>query len=240
MGRSRNVAYVATWPGVRSPRSSARSDSSAVTISAFSSLIAAVRTRTAPALVTAWTRIASRTPPWARGTLSRLRLSISRAARMASRASDLEPSFVLRTRLVARLHALAVELSRGGIAKRLNSTDAAKFLATVTPTDPVAELTADIAGLEAQIKRSECRIRDAVRASGTTLTDIFGIGPVIAAMLIALHLAAMIQLRHRDSDGRANFERRIAEGKTGKEAIRALKRQLSNVVYRHLVTDGLR
>jgi transposase len=97
-----------------------------------------------------------------------------------------------RTRLVARLHALAVELSPGGIAKRLNSTGAGKFLATVTPTDPVArlrkdliaELATDIAGLEAQIKQSERRIRDAVRASGTTLNDIFGIGPIIAAMLI--------------------------------------------------------
>ena len=50
----------------------------------------------------------------------------------------------------------------GGIAKELNSTDAAKFLATLTPTDPVAqlrtdlltELAADIAGIEAQIKQS--------------------------------------------------------------------------------------
>ena len=41
-----------------------------------------------------------------------------------------------RTRLVSRVHALAVELSPGGIAKELNSTDAAKFLATLTPTDP--------------------------------------------------------------------------------------------------------
>jgi hypothetical protein len=61
------MAHVVTWPEVRSPRSSARNDSSAVAIIAFSSLISPVRTRTAPALVTAWTRIASRTPSWARG-----------------------------------------------------------------------------------------------------------------------------------------------------------------------------
>jgi transposase len=196
-----------------------------------------------------------------------------------------------RSRLVARLHALATELSPGGIAKRLNSTDAAKFLAGITPTDAVAqlrcdliaELADDIARLEAQSKRSERRIRDAVAASGTTVTDIYGIGPVIAAMLIgntgdigrfanrdryaayngtapvefssggrvvhrvsergnrtlnhALHLAAMCQLRQRHSEGRAYFDRRVAEGKTNKEAIRALKRQISNNVYRHLVAD---
>ena len=49
----------------------------------------------------------------------------------------------------------------------------------------------------------------------------------------------MIQLRQRHSEGRAYYERRVAEGKTGKEAIRALKRQLSNIVYRHLVADAI-
>jgi transposase len=172
-----------------------------------------------------------------------------------------------RSRLVARLHALATELSPGGIAKRLNSTDAAKFLADITPTDAVAqlrwdliaELADDIARLETQSKHSERRVRDAVAASHTTVTDIYGIGPVIAAMLIgntgniarfanrdryaayngtapvefssggrivhrvsergnrtlnhALHLAAMCQLRQRHSEGRAYFDRRVAEGK---------------------------
>jgi hypothetical protein len=32
-------------------------------------------------------------------------------------------------------------------------------------------------------------------------------------------------------------ERKLAEGKTKKEAIRALKRRLSDVVYRHLKAD---
>ena len=56
----------------------------------------------------------------------------------------------------------------------------------------------------------------------------------------ALHMAVICQLRHRDSEGRAYFERRVAEGKTKKEAIRALKRQVSNRVYRHLVADAAR
>ncbi len=56
----------------------------------------------------------------------------------------------------------------------------------------------------------------------------------------ALHLAAMCQLRQRHSDGRAYFDRRVADGKTNKEAIRALKRQISNNVFRHLVADARR
>jgi transposase len=47
---------------------------------------------------------------------------------------------------------------------------------------------------------------------------------------------AVVQLRH-DTDGRAYYRRRLAEGKTPMEAIRALKRRLSDVVYRQLIRD---
>ena len=40
--------------------------------------------------------------------------------------------------------------------------------------------------------------------------------------------------------GRRYFERRVAKGKTKKEALRALKRQVSNRVYRHLLADAAR
>jgi transposase len=53
----------------------------------------------------------------------------------------------------------------------------------------------------------------------------------------ALHVIAISQLRH-DTLGRQYFDRKVAEGKTTKEAIRALKRRLSDVVYRHLVADA--
>jgi len=38
--------------------------------------------------------------------------------------------------------------------------------------------------------------------------------------------------------GRAHFERKVAEGKTKKEAVRSLKRQVSNAVYRQLLLDA--
>ena len=56
----------------------------------------------------------------------------------------------------------------------------------------------------------------------------------------ALHMAAICQLRHPHSDGRAYFDRRVAEGKTNKEALRSLKRHVSNAVYRQLVADAAR
>lgn len=46
------------------------------------------------------------------------------------------------------------------------------------------------------------------------------------------------QIRQSGSDGRAYLDRKVAEGKTKKEAVRSLKRQVSNAVYRQLVLDA--
>ncbi len=52
----------------------------------------------------------------------------------------------------------------------------------------------------------------------------------------AIHIAAVTQFRNQ-SEGRVFYDRKIGEGKTHKEAIRALKRQISDRVYSHLVAD---
>jgi transposase len=54
----------------------------------------------------------------------------------------------------------------------------------------------------------------------------------------AIHMMAVTQIRNRKSDGRAYYERKRLEGKTGKEALRCLKRRLSDVIYRQLVADA--
>jgi transposase len=192
------------------------------------------------------------------------------------------------------MHALLAELAGGGIAKEINASDVDRFLEAITPATPVeqvrydlaVELLDDIRRLDNQLKTSHKRIRDAVRASGTSVTELFGVGPIIAGMLIgysgdvtrfrnrdhyaayngtapvefssggrvvhrlsergnrklnhALHMAVICQLRQPHSDGRAYFDRRVAEGKTNKEAIRSLKRHVSNAVYRKLLADARR
>ena len=197
-----------------------------------------------------------------------------------------------RTQVVCRLHALLVELAPGGIAKEINASDVDGFLARLSPVTPVeqiryqlaVELLDDIRRLDEQLKASHKRIRAAVLVSGTSLTELFGIGPIIAAMLIgytgdigrfanrdhyaayngtapvefssggrtvhrlsqrgnrqlnhALHMAAICQMRQPHSDGRAYVDRKVADGKTKREAIRALKRQISNAAYRQLVIDA--
>ena len=199
-----------------------------------------------------------------------------------------------RSRVVSRLHALLVELSPGGISKEINVSNAVAFLADVTPVTSVEQIRFDLAGdllddirrLDAQLKESHKRIAVVVRASLTTVTDLFGVGPMTAAILIgntgdirrfrnrdhfaaytgtspvefssggriahrlsrrgnrtlnaAIHMAAVTQLRHKHSKGRIYFERKVAEGKTNREALRSLKRHLSNAIYHQLVADAHR
>jgi transposase len=47
----------------------------------------------------------------------------------------------------------------------------------------------------------------------------------------------MVQLR-RDTPGRLYYRRRLAEGKTTMEALRALKRHLSDIVYKQMRRDA--
>ncbi|MGW4468031.1 IS110 family transposase [Micromonospora sp. NPDC004704] len=53
----------------------------------------------------------------------------------------------------------------------------------------------------------------------------------------ALHIMAVVQLRH-DTEGRAYYRRKLATGKTPMEAMRALKRRLSDIVYRQMIKDA--
>jgi transposase len=97
-----------------------------------------------------------------------------------------------RTRVVCRLHALLAELAPGGMAKELYVSDAERLVAEVTPETPAEQVRYDLAlglledvrRLDAQTKESHRRIRIAVKASGTSLTELYGVGPIIAAHLI--------------------------------------------------------
>ena len=199
----------------------------------------------------------------------------------------------LRNKHCTRLHALLLELEPGGISSEITVTKANTLLNGVTVADQVTrhrvmiahELVDDIARLDVALKASKKRIEAAVVASGTTLTEIVGIGPICAAIIIgytgdigrfptkghfatyhatapvdassgprpkhrlnqrgnrklnhAIHIAAIAQLRF-DTEGRAYYERKLAEGKSSKDAIRSLKRRISDRVYRHLNIDAQR
>jgi transposase len=52
-----------------------------------------------------------------------------------------------------------------------------------------------------------------------------------------LYMAQLVQLRN-DTEGRAYYRRKLSQGKTSMEAMRCLRRRLSDVVYRQLVADA--
>lgn len=199
----------------------------------------------------------------------------------------------LRGQAACRLHALLMELSPGGIAERMTVTRANALLDQIeVDTDIIdhrigvaREFVADLVHYDAQMKSSKTRLRHAITATGTSLTDIRGVGVVTSAMIIghvgnvarfksaahfasyngtapieassgenkrhrlnprgnrqlnyALHIIAIAQLRY-PCEGRQYYDRKRAEGKSAKEAIRSLKRQISNIVYRAAVADARR
>jgi hypothetical protein len=85
-----------------------------------------------------------------------------------------------------------MELLPGGMAQEMTVTRANELLNQVVDQDQVTqhrvevarEFFADVAHYEAQMKASMKRLRAAVAASGTSLTDIRGVGVVTAALII--------------------------------------------------------
>jgi transposase len=94
--------------------------------------------------------------------------------------------------VVCRLHAALADLSPGGIAKELYASDAQELLEAFEPVtaiehmrrDLALELLDDVRRLDTQIKASHRRIRTAVKASKTSLTELYGVGPILACALI--------------------------------------------------------
>ena len=98
----------------------------------------------------------------------------------------------LRNQHCTRLHALLGELHAGGIASEMTVAKANDLLNGVEALDEVTrcrlliagELVEDITRLDASLKASKKRVKGAVLASGTTVTDVYGVGPISAAMII--------------------------------------------------------
>jgi transposase len=200
----------------------------------------------------------------------------------------------LRNQVACRLHAVLCDLVPGGHSKEISAAQAARILEQATPSGAVAVARAELAAefledmrrLDAQLRDTRKKLAAAVRASGTTLTDVFGAGPVVAGTIIgdvaevsrfprrdhfaayngtapaevssgnrkvyrlslrgnrrvnhAIHMVAITQIRHRHSDGRAYYEKKLAEGKTHKEALRSLKRRISDAIFARLQDDARR
>ena len=147
----------------------------------------------------------------------------------------------------------------------------------------VSELVRDVRDLDRGKADIDEHMGVEVEASGTTLTEIFGVGPILAAKIVGIvgdvsrfpskahfasyagvapieassgevvrhrlslagnrrlnqvmHMIAVCQARS-DPRGGAYHRKKLAEGKSRKEAMRCLKRRVSDAVYGALVADS--
>ena len=198
----------------------------------------------------------------------------------------------LRTQAVCRIHRDLLVLVPGGASRSLTAKRAKEILGRVRPRDEVGRLRkklavaqiADLMAIDKRLAEINLEIKAAVAKTSTTLTRLYGVGPITTARVLgevghvsrfqsrhhfasyngtaptdkgsagpptprvntkgnrklnhAIHIVAITQIRQRNSAGRAYFIRKVTEGKTEREAIRALKRKISDVIYRQLVADA--
>ena len=192
------------------------------------------------------------------------------------------------------MHAVLCQLIPGGVSKRITAGQAARVLEAAEPRGAAgmarwqlaAQYLTDLRRIDVQRRDVQWKLAAAVRAPGTTVTEVFGVGPAVAAAVIgdagdisrfasrdsfaacngtapvevssgnhvvhrlslrgnrrmnhAIHMAAVTQIRYQHSKGRTYYDKKIAEGKTSKEALRALKRQVSDALYQKMNADARR
>jgi transposase len=195
-----------------------------------------------------------------------------------------------RTRAICRLHAVLAEMIEGGLSKNLSAKRAAAELRRLHAVDAIGierkriavEFLDEVRRCDRALAELHARIVAAVVASGSTVTDVFGVGPIVACYLVghsgdirrfptaghyarynatapieassgprvrhrlnpngnrqlnhAIHIAALGQISH-DTPGRAYYLAKQTAGKSRKEAMRCLKRRVSDAIYRALRND---
>ncbi|MGG5258642.1 transposase [Phycicoccus avicenniae] len=215
------------------------------------------------------------------GELEALRLLVERRDSLTRR----------RVQTVDRLQALLAELLPGQSKKDITTGQAKRMLASVRPRDIAgktrrriaAEELAELISVEAKMKKATAELKQMVLARGSHLMDLHGVGPVVAARILAdvgdvarfadrnrfaswtgtapldassgeqsrhrlsragdrrvnhvIHIVAISQLRIH-TDGQTYYRRKRAEGKRPLEALRCLKRRISDAIFRQLVSDA--
>jgi transposase len=198
-----------------------------------------------------------------------------------------------RVQTVDRLQALLAELLPGQAKKDITPLQAKAMLAGVRPRDVAgktrrriaAEELAELVAVDSKIKKATAELKTMVLARDSRLMDLRGVGPVVAARILAdvgdvtrfadrnrfaswtgtapldassgeqnrhrlsragnrrmnhmIHIAAVTQLRLA-TEGGAYYRRKRADGKKPMEAMRCLKRRISDAIYRQLVADAQR
>src|SRR6476660_5629210 len=198
----------------------------------------------------------------------------------------------LRTQVMCRLHTVLCEMVPGGFSKEISAGQAIQVLAGIVADSPMTaarfelahDLVGDLQRIDEQRREVRRRAARAVTSSATSITQIYGVGPIVAATVLGyvrdihrfptrdhfaayngtapieassgnrkiyrlsrrgnrqlnyvIHMAAVTQIRNHGTVGRAYYDRKIAEGMTGKAALRSLKRKVSDAIYSRMINDA--
>ncbi|WP_433304241.1 IS110 family transposase [Actinoplanes sp. CA-030573] len=128
-------------------------------------------------------------------TATRLNATVIDEALAALRAVTEHRDDLVRTRTqtVKRVHVLLAQLIPSGLPRKLTAETAAAALRTIRPRTLLArtlrrlavELLTDLRRLDRRITEATATLSAAVTASGTTLTQLHGVGDVMAAKILA-------------------------------------------------------
>ena len=198
----------------------------------------------------------------------------------------------LRTQVMCRLHTVLCEMVPGGFSKEISAGQTIQVLAGIVADSPMTaarfelahDLVGDLQRIDEQRREVRRRAARAVTSSATSITQIYGVGPIVAATVLGyvrdihrfptrdhfaayngtapieassgnrkiyrlsrrgnrqlnyvIHMAAVTQIRNHGTVGRAYYDRKIAEGMTGKAALRSLKRKVSDAIYSRMINDA--
>jgi transposase len=136
-----------------------------------------------------------------------------------------------RNRIVCRLHAVLCDLVAGGSAKQISAIQAAKVLASIEAYDAVSQarlelahdLLEDLRRVDEQRRAVKRRLTKIVAASGTTVSETYGVGPVVAATVIG-DVAAISRFPTRDHFAAYNGTAPI-EASSGNRTVHRLSRR---------------
>lgn len=223
-------------------------------------------------------------------SLPPVRLAIGPASDLRGLLDYREQLVTERTAASNRIHAELAGLHPGyqatipALALKWQTTAALKLLGddTSVRADLCRRRLQRVQQIDLEIAELTKQIATMVDASGSTLTTIYGVGPLVAARFLAevvdvrrypnrdtfasangtaplpassgrtvrhrlnrggnrqlnraLYTIAITQIR-ADTEGRAYYDRKRAAGKTSREAVRCLKRRLSDQVFRTMRGD---
>jgi len=152
-----------------------------------------------------------------------------------------------RNQVACRLRAVLCDLVPGGHRKEISAAQAARILERLTPSGAVAvaraelaaEFLADLRHVDARLRQTSKKLAAAVKASGTSLTDIFGAGPA-GAGIVAGDVAGVSRFPGRDHfaayNGTAPVEVSSGNRKVHRLSLRG-NRRINHAIHMAAITQ---